>query len=88
MFVHELIQKNEQKDIENRAIYANKIATERDVNLEIEYAELQAQLTSDRIFHQFSADIPMSIELGTLSAILEKRRDCARRPLGRRPSER
>ena len=73
VFVHELIQKNEQKDIENRAIYANKIATERDVNLEIEYAELQAQLTSDRIFHQFSADIPMSIELGTLSAILEKR---------------
>jgi len=32
--VHELIQKNEQKDIENRAIYAKKIATERDVNLD------------------------------------------------------
>jgi hypothetical protein len=36
VFVQELILKNEQKELENRAIYAKKIATERDVNLEIE----------------------------------------------------
>jgi signal transduction histidine kinase len=73
VFVHELILKNEQKDLENRAIYAKKIATERDVNLEIEYAELHDQLMADRIFHQFSNDKPMAIEVGTLTAILEKR---------------
>ena len=73
VFVHELILKNEQKDLENRVIYAKKIATERDVNLEIEYAELHEELRSDRIFHQFSSDQSSSIDIGTLTAILEKR---------------
>jgi len=73
VFVHELIVKNERKELENRAIYAKMIATERDVNLEIEYAELLGQLKSDRIFHQFSTDKPTSIDVGTLNSILEKR---------------
>ena len=73
VFVHELIQKNEQKDLENRAIYAKKIATERDVNLEIEYSELREKLVSDRIFRQFYSDEFSVIEVGNLNAILEKR---------------
>lgn len=73
VFVHELIVKNEQKKLENRAIYAKMIATERDVNLEIEYAELLDQLKLDRILHQFSGDKPPTIDVGTLSSILEKR---------------
>ena len=73
VFVHELIGKNEQKDVENRAVYAKKIATERDVNLELEYSELREKLLSDRIFQQFSTKLPTSIEIGTLNAILEKR---------------
>jgi signal transduction histidine kinase len=73
VFVHELIVKNEQKELENRAIYAKMIATERDVNVEIEYAELLNQLKIDRIFHQFSNDKASTIDVGTLSSILEKR---------------
>jgi signal transduction histidine kinase len=73
VFVHELIVKNEQKELENRAIYAKMIATERDVNVEIEYAELLNQLKLDRIFHQFSNDKASTIDVGTLSSILEKR---------------
>jgi two-component system nitrogen regulation sensor histidine kinase NtrY len=73
VFVQELIEKNEQKELENRSIYAKKIATERDVNLEIEYSEIQAQLVSDRIFHQFQTEQTSLIEAGTLNAILEKR---------------
>ena len=73
VFVHELIGKNEQKDLENRAIYAKKIATERDVNLELEYSELREKLLSDRIFQQFSIHQATSFEIGTLNAILEKR---------------
>lgn len=73
VFVHELIVKNEQKELENRAIYAKMIATERDVNLEIEYAELLDRLKLDRILHQFSGDKPSTIDVGTLSSILEKR---------------
>ena len=73
VFVHELIGKNEQKDVENRAVYAKKIATERDVNLELEYSELREKLLSDRIFQQFSTRLAASIEIGTLNSILEKR---------------
>ncbi len=73
VFVHELIQKNEQKDLENRAIYAKKIANERDVNLEIEYSELREDLLGDRIFHQFFTDQSSIVEGGNLNAILEKR---------------
>ena len=73
VFVHELIVKNEKKDLENRAIYAKKIATERDVNLEIEYSELREKLLSDRIFRQFYSDELSVIELGNLNTILEKR---------------
>jgi signal transduction histidine kinase len=73
VFVQELIVKNEQKELENRAIYAKKIATERDVNLEIEYSEIQAKLVSDRIFHQFQTEQTSLIEVSNLNAILEKR---------------
>ena len=73
VFVQELIVKNEQKELENRAIYAKKIATERDVNLEIAYSEIQAKLVTDRIFHQFQTEQSSLIEVGTLNAILEKR---------------
>ncbi|MEN9972191.1 MAG: hypothetical protein RIS20_538 [Bacteroidota bacterium] len=72
VFVHELIINNEQKELENRSIYAKKIATERDINLEIEYSEIQEKLVADRIFHQFFSETPL-IEIGNLNAILEKR---------------
>ena len=73
VFVHELIQHNEQKDVENRAIYAKKLATERDVNLELEYLELKENVGQDRLFRQFGDSTKTSIDRHLLSAILEKR---------------
>ncbi len=73
IFVHELIQKNEQKDLENRAIYTMNLAAERDVNLELEYLELKEKLTQDRLFRQFADSSKTTINSHLLSNILEKR---------------
>ena len=73
IFVHELIQKNEQKDLENRAIYAKNLATERDVNLELEYLELKEKIGYDSIFRQVLDSTTNGINAHLLSTILEKR---------------
>lgn len=73
VFVHVLIQSNEQKDSEIRAVYAKNLATERDVNLELEYLELKEKVGQDRLFRQFSDSSNSSINQHLLSAILEKR---------------
>ena len=73
VFVRELISNQQQKELENRAIYAKKLATERDVNLEIEFLESKEALLKDPVFHQFSDQVKndqVSIEF---SSILEKR---------------
>lgn len=73
IFVHELIQKNEQKDLENRAIYTKSLATERDVNLELEYLELKEKIGQDRIFRQVFERSDSGLNAHLLSTILEKR---------------
>ncbi|MFZ9586622.1 MAG: ATP-binding protein [Crocinitomicaceae bacterium] len=70
VFVHELISNQQQKELENRAIYAKKLATERDVNLEIEFLESKDALLKDPVFHQFSKNDQVPMEL---ASILEKR---------------
>jgi len=65
-FVQVLIQKNEQKELENRVIYAKNLATERDINLELDFLELKEKLISDTLFfHQTT--------LGEFSSTLEKK---------------
>lgn len=73
IFVHELIRNNEQKDLENRAIYTKSLASERDVNLELEYLELKEKIGQDRIFRQVLDSPKTGVNAHLLSTILEKR---------------
>ena len=73
VFVHELISSHQQKELENRAIYAKKLATERDVNLEIEFLESKEALIKDPVFLPFSDTAQNKLLPSTIASILEKR---------------
>ena len=73
VFVHELISSHQQKELENRAIYAKKLATERDVNMEIEFLESKEDLIKDPVFLPFSDTAQNKLLPSTIASILEKR---------------
>jgi len=57
-------QINEQKDLEERALYANQLATEKNIATELEYAQISKQVASDGYLKKFigkSQDVISSV---------------------------